>query len=467
MEFPKDDKGENVRQKFILFILIETFTSAMLTGCGSSGPDTVQNAGGSVQTAETEESGQAEDAGETADDGTRKGMGTADLSYSGNIRIWVEDAIADITQQQVIDFQAQYPGLADASFTIEKVNESETASRMIADVGTGADLYVFTQDQLARLVSAGALEKIAEENVEAAISGNDEGSVAAATSSDTLYAWPMTSDSGYLLYYDAGVVSDPSDLDAILEDCEAAGKNFYMEINSGWYQTAFFFGTGCELSYETDDDGNYVSASVDYASENGMTALKEIIKVASSGAFRNGSSAAEGADIGAIVDGIWDADVIRELFGDNYACAKLPSFKADDGNTYQLSGFSGYRFLGIKPQEEEDKLAVCNALAAFLAGEEAQLARYNEIGWGPSNLEAQRSDEVKEDAALTALYEQMAFDKPQGLYPGDYWSLAASLGDDVITGSLTMDSEDDDLMAALQDFQDTCSSYADAEEGKE
>jgi arabinogalactan oligomer/maltooligosaccharide transport system substrate-binding protein len=41
---------------------------------------------------------------------------------------------------------------------------------------------------------------------------------------------------------------------------------------------------------------------------------------------------------------------------DNFACAKLPSFTGSDGNTYQLSGFSGYKLLGVKPQEDEDKL---------------------------------------------------------------------------------------------------------------
>ena len=41
-------------------------------------------------------------------------------------------------------------------------------------------------------------------------------------------------------YYDKSVVTDPTSLDKIVADCEAAGKGVYMEINSGWYQPAFF-----------------------------------------------------------------------------------------------------------------------------------------------------------------------------------------------------------------------------------
>lgn len=331
---------------------------------------------------------------------------------------------------------------------------------MITDVEAGADIFGFAQDQISRLVSAGALIDVEPENAEAVIAENDPGAVAAATVGDVLYAYPLTSDNGYFLYYDKSVVSDPSTLEGILADCEAAGKNFYMEINSGWYQTAFFFGTGCNLSYETDDAGNFTSANVDYASDKGVVAMKEMIRLQSSPAFQNGSAAGEATNLAAIVDGTWDSATVQELFGENYACAKLPSFTGSDGQTYQMSGFGGFKLLGVKPQQDENKLAVCDALAAYLSGEEVQLARYDAVGWGPSNMNAQQSDAVKADVALSALAEQLQYTIPQGQYPGDYWSLATGLGDDVRQGNLTTDSTDEEILAVLQTFQDTCISYA-------
>ena len=354
----------------------------------------------------------ASDAAEdTAEDTTEEAdAAPAELDYDGDIKVWVADNAVSFTQEQIAKFQEANPGVANATFTVE------------------AD--------------------------------NDEGAVGAATVGSTLYAYPLTSDNGYFMYYDKSVVTDPTDLDAIIADCEKAGKNIYMEINSGWYQTAFFFGTGCDLSYETDDTGNLTSANVNYASDQGLVALKEMIRLNSSSAFVNGSAAGEATTIGAIVDGTWDATTVKEVFGDNYGCAPLPSFQGSDGKTYQMSGFSGYKLLGVKPQEDEDKLAVCDALAAYLSSGEVQLARYEAIGWGPSNLEAQQSDEVQADEALSALNEQLLRNKPQGQYPGDYWTLATGLGDDIITGTLNEKSSDEDLMAALQTFQDTCISYA-------
>ncbi len=88
-----------------------------------------------------------------------------------------------------------------------------------------------------------------------------------------------------------------------------------------------------------------------------------------------------------------------------------------------------------------------------------QLARFNAVGWGPSNNTAKADEAVQADAALSALGEQLAFDIPQGQYPGDYWNLATGLGDSVIAGEFN-EMDDAALMEVLQNFQDTCISYA-------
>jgi arabinogalactan oligomer/maltooligosaccharide transport system substrate-binding protein len=331
---------------------------------------------------------------------------------------------------------------------------------MITDVAGGADIYGFAQDQISRLVSAGALQPVVGDYATWIEENNDEGSTGAAKVGDLTYAFPMTSDNGYFLYYDSSVVTDPTSLEQIVADCEAAGKNFYFEINSGWYQPAFFFGTGATITYDTDTDANFTACNINYASDAGVVALKEIIELASSKSFQNGSSVDNATNLAAIVDGTWDAESAKKVFGDNYACAKLPSFVGSDGNTYQLGGFSGFKLLGIKPQEEEGKLALCYKLAQYLTSAETQTARFESVGWGPSNTEAQASDAVKADVALSALAEQIQFDMPQGNYPGDYWSLATSLGDTVISGDLNSSTSDEDLLKTLQDFQDTCISYA-------
>ena len=373
--------------------------------------------------------------------------------FSGEIKIWVAEATVDFTKEMVENFKAANPDYADMIVSIEPVGEGDAASNMITDVEGGADIYGFAQDQLARLVAAGALEVVAPENEEIIAAENDAGSVGAVKLGGTMYAYPMTSDNGYFLYYDKSVVKDPTSLEAILADCEAAGKNFYMEINSGWYQTAFFFGAGCTLTYDTDTEGNLVGINCNYASENGVKALKAMINMAKSPAFVNGSSASAATNIGAIVDGTWDANAMQEALGENFAAAKLP---VADG--FQLGGFGGFKMLGIKPQVDEAKLAACDALALYLTSGDVQLARYNAVQWGPSNLAAQQNEAVQANEALAALGAQLAYTMPQGQYPGEYWTLASALGDDILADTLD-NATDEELLAVLQNFQDTASTY--------
>ncbi|MDD6143567.1 MAG: extracellular solute-binding protein [bacterium] len=373
--------------------------------------------------------------------------------FSGEIKLWVAEATVEFTKAQVEAFKAANPDYANMTVVVEPVGEGDAASNMLTDVEAGADIFGFAQDQLARLVAAGALIDVAPENAEIVVAQNDAGSVSAVKMGDVMYAYPMTSDNGYFMYYDKSVVTDPSNLEAVLADCEKAGKNFYMEINSGWYQTAFFFGAGCTLTYSTDDAGNIVAMDCDYASENGVKALKSMIKLAKSPAHVNGSSASNATNLGAIVDGTWDAAVVKEMLGENYAAVKLPTV---DG--YQMGGFGGFKMLGVKPQTDEAKLAACDALALYLTSGEVQAARFDAVGWGPSNLEAQQSEGVKADVALSALASQLQYCIGQGQYPGDYWTLATALGDDILAEKYDAYT-DEQLMEVVTTFQTTAGTY--------
>ena len=246
--------------------------------------------------------------------------------------------------------------------------------------------------------------------------------------------------------------------EAPAEEPAAAGKSFYYDLRSGWYMPAFFFGAGCTLTYDTDDAGAFTACNVDYASEAGVGALKALIALHKSPAFVNGSSVSNATNAAAIIDGTWDADAAKELFGENYACAKLPTAEIN-GVPTQLGGFGGFKLLGVKPQTDETKLALCDDLALFLSSGDVQLARYNVVFWGPSNIAAKADPAVQADEALAALGAQLAFTVPQGQYPGDYWSLCEALGDDIIAGKYDT-ADDAALMEALQTFQDTCISYA-------
>ena len=143
---------------------------------------------------------------------------------SGEIKVWVADAVVDFTKKTIDEFMAANPQYAGYTVTVEAVGEGDAASNVITDVTAGADIYGFAQDQTARLVAAGALEEVAPENVDAIKNENAAGAVVAATVGDTLYAYPMTADNGYFMFYDSSVFTeeDVQSLDSMIAAAEAA-----------------------------------------------------------------------------------------------------------------------------------------------------------------------------------------------------------------------------------------------------
>ena len=319
--------------------------------------------------------------------------------------------------------------------TIEPVGEGDAATNMITDVEAGGDIFCFAQDQFARLVQAGALSQLGASAQEFVKSSNDAGVVAAGSTSDgTMYAYPLTSDNGYFMYYDKSVIpdADVDSLEKLIADCEKANKFFSFEVQtSAWYIASWFFGTGCVSEWSTDPDGKIVSVHDTFNSPEGLIAVKGMKKLVDSPMHLSSSKGAEFSSGAAIVvTGTWDFNAVKEILGDNMGVADLPSFTVD-GKEYHLGSFNGCKLMGVKPQTDAKKSAVLHKLAQYLTGEQCQMERYEALNWGPSNSNAQKSEKVQADPALAALFAQNQYSLPQGQIHGSWWDIGKVIGEDV------------------------------------
>lgn len=389
-------------------------------------------------------------------DANKNGGTETTLDGTYDITVWVSEVenVKELTQQQIARFCENNPGIV-INATVEGVSESESATQMINSVEDGADLFCFAQDQLARLVMAGALNKLGTATAATVREMNDEGAVKAASVGGELYCYPITSDNGYFMFYDKSVVKEEhlDSLEDIIADCEAAGKMFSMELEtSAWYNAAFFFATGCVSEWTTDSEANFVSINDTFNSDAGLVALKGMQKLLKSPAYNSSSDGAAfkaGVPSAVVVSGTWAAGTAKEALGDNYGVTDLPSFTVD-GQSYHLGSFSGNKLMGVKPQTDAKKGAVLQQLALYLSGETCQMERFNQFGWGPSNKNAQATDAVKSDATLVALAAQAPYATLQGTIHSSWWDLAK-----VYAVSAKEATTDDELRAALQSYQDS------------
>lgn len=431
---------------------ISMLSAVSLTGCGSS--DSSSKSGGS----EAKTDSTADSTGESkSGDESKSGEDNKPSGGGENITVWAPEEISELTQKKINEWIPTSDWAGKYSVTVSAMGEGDATTQMLTDVEAGADVFGFAQDQLARLVAAGALSAPGGVFLDNVNNNNDAGSIGAATLDGKVYAYPETSDNGFFLYYDKSVVTDPSTLEGVLKQCADKGKKLYMDIQSGWYNVAFFFATGAKCYYDYDTEGNVTGAVCDYNSDNGLKAFKAMIAMAKDPGFSQSTKAdaalfdPNGGTAGAIVSGTWDSATVKDLLGDNYAAAKLPTFTVGS-DTYQMSGFGGFKMVGVKPQTDSDKLTFCHALADFLTSEEMQMARFEANGWGPSNKNAQASDKVKADPALSALAQQLQYCPGQGQYPNAYWTLTEAFGTDINSGKYNSAS-DDELRTALADLE--------------
>ena len=437
-------------KKFLAIILALVMVFS-LAACGGNGDDT---AGGGKDTA-----GGGKD---TAGGGTGN-----ELAGTYDVTVWCPEAAVTLTKAQIDAFNSSNTMGIKINATVEPVSEADAASNMITDVSAGADLFFFAQDQLSRLIQASGVSKLGASAAQFARDNNNAAGVLAAQSGNELYAYPLTADNGYFMYYDKSVVpdEDADSFEKVIADCEAANKNFSYELENAWYTAGFFFGTGCHSDWITDDDGNFISIDDDFNSDKGLIAAKGLYKLVSSPIWVNSATADFASGSAVVVTGTWNYATIKEQLGDNFGVADLPSFEVD-GQSYHIGSYSGCKLLGVKPQEDAVKGAAINQLAQYLTGKDCQLQRAAEpvegktpdgsaenggFGWGPSNKEAIQSDVVASNPALTALAQQGDYAIPQPNIHGSWWDICKVITTDV-KGT---DGSDDALKAALQKYYDS------------
>lgn len=378
-------------------------------------------------------------------------------NYDYNITIWVGEGMDTLTKSMVEAFNEDETANPDGKkfkATVEIVSESKAASDAISKKESAADIFCFATDQMARLRYANMLQPLNSKSV-AAIAANDDDSIAAATVGSSVYAFPMTSDNGYVMYYDKRDIPEEhvGSLEDIIHDCETAnrgtatGKYFSMQLaeDGGWYAASFFYATGCQSEWPIDENGNFLQYTDTFDSPEGIIALQGMQKVLKSEWHRDNKEISAG-DFSAkipsavLISGTWDYAEAKKVLGENLGIAPLPSFTVD-GQSYQLKTYLGNKLMGINPHKASEdggyKGYYLQQLAAYLTGYECQMQRLNEKGWGPSNKMAQQSEAAKTNELLSVFAtewqigeETVKYAIPQGNYPTNWWTAVKIMAGD-------------------------------------
>ena len=169
-----------MRKKIISVLLSTAMTVTLLAGCGSSASKTSGTAVPSAASGDKEKV---------------------------SLTVWGAEEDQSLLQEMTDSFKKQYADKADFDIQIGVQSESTAKDTVLTDVTAAADVYAFADDQINDLVKAGALQEITLDT-DSIKSENIASSVDAATVDGKLYAYPMTADNGYFMFYDSEYFTD-------------------------------------------------------------------------------------------------------------------------------------------------------------------------------------------------------------------------------------------------------------------
>lgn len=355
----------------------------------------------------------------------------AAFSKDVTLTMWGAEEDQDLLREISDKFIEKY-GNYGGKITINLGAQSESTAKdtVLTDPTAAADVYAFADDQLNELVKAGALQEV-QLNADDVKNRNTPASVDAATMDGKLYAYPLTADNGYFMFYDKSFFTedDVKSLDTMMEKAAAAGKKVSMDVANGWYLYSFYAGAGLNLGL-ADDGVNTVcnwneapgadvtQAVIDICKNPGFIALKDD---EFTGKLKDGTLVAG-------VNGTWRANDASEVWGANYAACKLPTYTLN-GEQVQMASFSGFKLIGVNPHSANVGAAML--LADFVTNEENEGLRFKERTQGPSNINALAA---ASSPALTAVVDQSEYATLQRV-GGNYWASAETLGSICVNGN--------------------------------
>ncbi len=363
---------------------------------------------------------------------------TVDENAVTPLRVWVGDH-ADVAwmEQVVRDFTAANPSTAyDIQIGVQ--SEGDAAKVILADVESAADVFTFADDQLSSLLAGGALMPVTE-GEEDIINRNTPESVEAATGPDgQLYAYPATADNGYFLFYNSALISreDASSMEGLLDRAAQNGRKVAFPMANAWYLYSFFRGAGLEMHLGPDGLTNQCNWNATDTSITGVQVLTSLLELADHPGFVEADSDVfvAGLKDGSIIAGVsgtWNAAVAAQVWGEDYAAAKLPTYRVA-GQNVQMASFSGFKLIGVNAYSPNAGAAM--DLAAFMTDYNAQVDRFRLRRQGPSNVAALSAPEVQSEPAIAAIIAQSPYADVQRV-GSKYWDAAASLGKIIVSGN--------------------------------
>lgn len=312
-------------------------------------------------------------------------------------------------------------------------SEGDALKTIQTDPEAAADVFMFANDQIPDLLTAGALARFGGSTLEQIQKQSSQTTLNTVSYNGGVYGVPFTGNT-WFMYYDKRVFTedDVKSLDTMLEK----GKVGFPLSNS-WYIASFYVANGCTLFGENGDN---TDAGFDFSGDKAVAVTNYLVDLAANPNFvdANGLTPSTLADgtLNCLFSGTWDYQSVVDAIGEeNVGICAAPTYTLN-GEEKQLKAFAGSKAIGVNPNSKYMEAAV--ALAAFLGSTQAQKDHYDLRNIIPTDLS------IKVDDALAkAQMDAMDFAsivQPLQANMGQYWGPAENMGKELVAKTVTHDN---------------------------
>ena len=311
--------------------------------------------------------------------------------------------------------------------------EGDALKTIQTDPEAAADVFMFANDQIPDLLTAGALARFGGSTLEQIQKQNSQTTLNTVSYNGGVYGVPFTGNT-WFMYYDKRVFTedDVKSLDTMLEK----GKVGFPLSNS-WYIASFYVANGCTLFGENGDNAD---AGFDFSGDKAVAVTNYLVDLASNPIFVDANgltpSTLDDGTLNCLFSGTWDYQSVVEAIGEeNVGICAAPTYTLN-GEEKQLKAFAGSKAIGVNPNSKYMEAAV--ALAAFLGSTQAQKDHYDLRNIIPTDTSI-----TVDDALAKAQMDAMSFAsivQPLQANMGQYWGPAENMGKELVAKTVTHDN---------------------------
>ncbi len=344
-----------------------------------------------------------------------------DTKKEVSLAVWVPTEQVDWAKGRIEAFKAANPNTT-YNITVAPCAEGDVQATIKNDPSASADVFFFAGDHLGPLVDAKYLYEWPSQYVSALESEIERNVLSSAMVGDKLYGIPYTPNS-YFLYYNGAKVNaeEAKSLDTLL----TKGKVIF-DIDNGWYQTAFWYGTGVRFFGDEGTDPTLANLNT----EQGYAAARAIRDYVAEDNFFNGGDDEIKAqfkadtDFVAAVGGSWLSADLQTALGNDLKATTLPTF-TEGGNTYNMMATGDWKKCGVSRHTDAPADAI--SLAIWLTNAESMLQKLDSFNETPVLKSLATKDEVVNNQIVTALMTQTNTNcvrQPSITQMSNWWSAA-------------------------------------------